>query len=104
MTVLQRNAKHEERGVMGEDLTLFRADFNTSIHIESRPERLTSESGALILRDVMERLGVGAWLEERLRDRRNPDQITHPQIELLRTSVLLLAQGSPQHARIVHPR
>jgi len=78
---------------MGEELTLFRTEFNRSIRIESRPERLTSESGAIVLRDVMERLGLGDWLEERLEDRRNPDRITHPQIELLRTSILLLAQG-----------
>ncbi len=78
---------------MGEELTLFRTEFNSSIRIESRPERLTCESGAIVLRDVMERLRLGDWLEERLQDRRNPDRITHPQIELLRTSVLLLAQG-----------
>ena len=78
---------------MGEELTLFRAEFNSSIRIESRPERLTSESGAVVLRDVMERLRLCEWLKERLQDPRNPKLITHPQIELLRTSVLLLAQG-----------
>ncbi len=78
---------------MGEELTRFRAEFNSSIRIESRPERLTSESGAIVLRDVMERLGFGAWLAERLQDPRNPKLITHPQIELVRTSILLLAQG-----------
>jgi|CXWL01.1.fsa_nt_gi hypothetical protein len=78
---------------MGEELTLFRAEFNHSIRIESRSERLSSELGAIILRDVMERLRLGEWLEERLQDPRNPKLITHPQIELLRTSVLLLAQG-----------
>ena len=78
---------------MGEDLTLFRAEFNSSIRIESRPERLTAEPGAVVLRDVMERLRLGDWLVGRLQDPRNPDRITHPQIELLRTSILLLAQG-----------
>ncbi len=78
---------------MGEELTLFRAEFNRSIRIESRPERLTSESGAILLREVMERLRLGEWLEEQLQDPRNPKLITHPQIELLRTSILLLAQG-----------
>lgn len=78
---------------MGEELTLFRTEFNHSIRIESRPERLTSESGAIVLREVMERLGLGEWLEERLQDPRNPERITHPQIELVRTSILLMAQG-----------
>jgi len=59
MTKLQRNAKHGERGVMGEDLTLFRAEFNRSIRIESRPERLTSEAGAVI------RIGVNSGSLER---------------------------------------
>lgn len=78
---------------MGEDLTLFRAEFNRSIRIEDRPERLTSEVGAIALRDVMERLEIIEWLTERLEDPRNPDLITHPLSELLRTSILLMAQG-----------
>jgi hypothetical protein len=43
---------------MGEDLALFRAGFNGSLRVEARPERLTSEAGAFILREVIERLGI----------------------------------------------
>jgi hypothetical protein len=78
---------------VGEDLTRFRTEFNRSIRIEDRPERLTSEVGAITLRDVMERLEIIEWLTERLEDPRNPDLITHPLSELLRTSILLMAQG-----------
>jgi hypothetical protein len=78
---------------MGEELSLFRADFNRSLRIESRQERITGDSGAILLREVVERLRLGQWLEDRLYDPRNPVLITHPQIELVTTSLLLLAQG-----------
>lgn len=78
---------------MGEVLTLFRPEFNRSLVVEARPERLTQESGAIVLREVMDRLGLGRWFEGRLVDSRNPALITHPLPELLRTSLLLLAQG-----------
>lgn len=78
---------------MGEELTLFRAEFNGSLRVESRQERITGDSGAILLREVMERLGVRQWLQDRLVDPRNPLLITHPQIELVNTVVLLFAQG-----------
>ena len=78
---------------MGEEATPFFAKFNGSLRIESRSERLTSEAGAVILREVAERLGIVPWLVERLHDPRNPRLITHPLAELLHTSVLLMAQG-----------
>jgi len=78
---------------MGENLALFSADFNGSLRIEPRPERLTSDAGAVILREILERLGIVGWMVDRLRDPRDPDLITHPLAELLRTAVLLIAQG-----------
>lgn len=79
---------------MGEgNLALFRAEFNRSLRIEARPERLTSEAGAVVLREVLERLGLIDWLVERLVDPRDPDLITHPLSELVTTSLLLLGQG-----------
>lgn len=77
---------------MGE-FTLFPPDFNNSLRIEARPERLTAEAGAVILREVIERLGVTKWLAPRLVDIRNQDLITHPLEEMLNTSLLLLGQG-----------
>jgi hypothetical protein len=75
------------------NLPLFQPEFNRYLKIESRPERLSSEAGAVIGREVIERLGIVKWLTERLRDPRDPDLITHPLPELLHTSLLLLAQG-----------
>lgn len=78
---------------MAEDPTPFRVDFNGSLRIEGRPERLTAEAGAIVLREVMGRMGIIEWLVERLVDPRKPEFITHPLSELMRTSLLLLGQG-----------
>ena len=78
---------------MGEKLTLFRPTFNRSIQVEARPERLTTDPGAVLLREIMERLGIVSWLAQRITDPRNPDLVTHPTAELLYTAILLPAQG-----------
>jgi len=78
---------------MDSSLPPIRASFNGSLRIEGRPERLTSESGAVILREVLDRLGITDWLVENLVDPRDPDLITHPLSELLRTRVMLMALG-----------
>ena len=79
---------------MGEvQSTLFALDFNRSIQIEAREERLTGDAGGLLLREVFSRLKLEEFFEQHLVDPRRPELITHPQIELLRTQLLLMAQG-----------
>jgi hypothetical protein len=78
---------------LGEELSLFQPEFNGSIRVEARTERLTADAGVVLLREVVERLGITSWLTKRLEDSRRPDLITHPLPELLNTSLLLLAQG-----------
>ena len=78
---------------MTHDPTSLHVEFNSSLRIEGRPERLTSEAGAVVLREVMGRIGIIDWLSERLVDPRRPDLTTHSLPELMRTSLLLLAQG-----------
>ena len=73
--------------------TLFSPDFNRSVVVEARPERLSSDAGALLMRDLTDRLGLPALAGEHLDDARDPDRICHPFLELLRTWVLLLAHG-----------
>jgi hypothetical protein len=60
------------------NLPLFQPDFNSYLKVESRPERLSGEAGAVISREVIERLGIVDWLAERLIDPRDQDLITHP--------------------------
>lgn len=79
---------------MGEEQgTLFSPEYNRSIQVEARPEKLTSDAGALLMREVMERLGYSGLFAKHLTDPRAVDRVTHPQIELLRTALLLLTQG-----------
>jgi hypothetical protein len=78
---------------VGEDLPLFQPDFNGSIRVEARAERLTAEAGAVLVREVIEHLGIGRLLADRLHDPRRPDLITHPLVELLHTELIMLAQG-----------
>ena len=78
---------------MGETLSLFRSSFNKSLRIESRPERLTGEPGAVLLREIMERTRIIEWLTERLHDPRKADRVTYPLADLLRTVLLLFGQG-----------
>lgn len=79
---------------MGEEQgTLFSPEYNQSVRVEARPEKLTADAGALLVREVMERLEYSELIERHLTDPRVPGRVTHPQIELVRTALLLLAQG-----------
>ncbi|HEX6367852.1 MAG TPA: IS1380 family transposase [Longimicrobium sp.] len=79
---------------MGEEQgTLFSPEYNRSIQVEARSEKLTSDAGALLMREVMERLGYSELFAQHLTDPRVAERVTHPQIELMRTALLLLAQG-----------
>ena len=84
--------------------TLFSPDFNRSVLIEARPERLSGDAGALLLRDLTDRLALPALVRKHLSDPRKSERITHPFLELLRTQVLLLAQGwrDQQDAALLH--
>lgn len=78
---------------MGETLPLFKTSFNHSVQVESRPEHLTAEAGALVQREIMDRLGIIDWLGERLIDRRDTSRVTYALADLVRTHLLLLGQG-----------
>lgn len=70
-----------------------RPQFNGSMRIEGRPEHVSGEAGAVLLREVIERTGLLPWLVERLEDPRDAERTTHPLGELLLTTWLLLALG-----------
>ena len=84
---------------MGETLPIFSTTFNGSVQVEARADHLSADSGALLLREIMERTGIVEWMDERLLDPRNPLLITYPLAELLRTSLLLLGQGLARPGR-----
>jgi hypothetical protein len=79
---------------MGEEQgTLFPLDFNRSVRIEARPERLTQDAGVLLVRSLCDRLGLSGLVKRCLSDERNPERLRHPLIELLRTRLLAIVQG-----------
>lgn len=81
---------------MGElQCTLFQPDFNRSIRVEARGERLTADAGALLLRELSHRTGLTSLLGRELVDTRDGSRITHPLLELLLTRILQDAQGYP---------
>ncbi len=80
--------------------TLFPLEFNRSIHLEARPECVSGESGSLLMRMVMDRLGYPQLFARHLRDPRDAARVTHPFLELLRTAILLLVQGWSEQADV----
>ncbi len=86
---------------MGEfQCSLFQPDFNRSIQVEARSERLSADAGALLLRELMDRLGYPALFRKHLRDPRDGARVRHEHGELLRTALLLLAQGWSAHSDV----
>lgn len=73
--------------------TLFSLEHNRSIRVEARGERLSADAGALLMRELADRLGYTRAFERHLIDVRSADRVKHPFAELVRTAVLLLVQG-----------
>ncbi len=72
---------------MGETLALFRLSVNNkSLRVDSRPERLTGEPGAVLLRELMERTRILEWLTERLHDPRKADGVTGDAVRIILNS------------------
>ncbi len=82
---------------MGERLTPVATGFNKSLRVESRAERLTGDAGAVVLREILERSGIVEWMAPRLSDPRRQEDVVHDLPSLIRTSVLLAAQGWRDH-------
>lgn len=72
---------------------LFEPTFNRSIKLRQANPRITSDAGALLLREVDHRLGLTADLAAALRDPRDPQCIRYTQTELLRQHLYALALG-----------
>ena len=82
---------------MGEILQSVTPSFNRSLRIESRTDRLTGDPGAVVLREILERSGILGWMTARLKDPRSQVDVTHDLASLMRTCVLLSAQGWRDH-------
>jgi len=71
--------------------------FNRSLRVESRTDRLTGDPGAVLLREILERSGIVGWMTARLQDPRSQVDVTQDLASLIRTSLLLVAQGWRDH-------
>ena len=79
---------------MGESqFSIFQPEFNNSIRVEARPQRLSADGGALLLRELLDCSGVSRLLERHLVDARDPNRVEHGFMELVRTWLLLILQG-----------
>lgn len=79
---------------MGEsDGWLFEPSFNGSVKVLTTDERITSDSGLLLLREADHRLGITESLACHLVDPRRNDRIRYQLVELLRERVYALALG-----------
>ena len=85
---------------MGETVSMFSPSFNGSVKVEARPERTSSDGGAVLLREGLERSGVMNWLGGVLEDPRNPNLTVHSLTSQLRSVVLQRAQGWEDQADI----
>lgn len=72
---------------------LFEPTFNRAIKLRQADPRITSDAGALLLREADHRLGLTADLAGQLTDPRRPDRIRYLQVELLRQHLYALALG-----------
>ncbi len=51
---------------MGDSLPMFIPTFSPGLRIEARPDLLSADGGAVLLRELLERSGIIDWLAERL--------------------------------------
>src|SRR6202453_3832327 len=93
ISALTETLRAKELYPVGEVLPMFVPSFNRSLVIEARPERLSSDAGAVLLRELLQRSGIIPWMVARLADPRASDQVTYPLAELLRTVLVLFGQG-----------
>ena len=71
----------------------FEPTFNRSIKVQGGDDRLTSDSGLLLLREADHRLGLIESLAQRLHDPRQQHLIRYTLPELLRERIYSMAQG-----------
>lgn len=67
--------------------------FNRAVKVRNKDERITSDAGALLLREADHRLGLTADLATSLYDPRRQDKIRYQLVELLRERIYALALG-----------
>src|SRR5918992_2680619 len=65
----------------------FQLSFNSSLRVDFRGSRVTSDGGLIVVRELDEQLGMGALIERHLTDRRRGRHTPIPLADWLRQSV-----------------
>lgn len=79
---------------MGEaQANVFEPEFNRCIKVKAVDGRLTSHTGAILLREFDHRLGLTESLAEQLIDPRRQDRVRYQSVELLRERIYAMALG-----------
>jgi len=65
----------------------FQLSFNTALKVDFQGSRVTSDGGLILVRELDERLGFGALIEEHLTDSRRGKNTQFPFADLLRQSI-----------------
>jgi len=79
---------------MGESQSwLFEPTFNRSVKVECKDERITTDGGAILLREADHQLGLTEYLASQLVDPRREDRIRYTLTELLRERLYAMALG-----------
>jgi hypothetical protein len=65
----------------------FQLSFNASLKIDFQGSRVTSDGGLILVRELDERLGFGALIEQHLTDSRRGKNTQFPFADLLRQSI-----------------
>lgn len=83
--MLKQKIATNKRHTIGETIPLLSTTFNRSVRVESRPDMLTSDAGALLQRELMERTEIIKWLDDRRVDTRDPSRIQYLLADLVRS-------------------
>ena len=78
---------------MGETIPTWKPTCNPSVSVQLSGRKTSSDGGAFLLREVMDRSGIFERLEQKLQDDRDPLRVRHSLISQLRTLMIQHAQG-----------
>ncbi|MCK9237467.1 MAG: transposase [Thiopseudomonas sp.] len=78
---------------MGETIPTWKSTCNPSVSIQLSGRKTSSDGGAFLLREIMDRSGVCERLGQQLQDHRDPSKVRHSLTSQLRTLIIQHAQG-----------
>lgn len=78
---------------MGETIPTWKPTCNSSVSVQLSNRKISSDGGALLLREVLDRSGVIDRLDQQLIDSRNPARVVHSLSSQLRTVLIQRALG-----------